>query len=246
MTEPTTETTEPNDLAKRRRVHQLTAEMADLLKAGAERYVELHDIGVDTRDIVKLIGAELPTAANELVAQNESLAFSMDAAYLSLTMPTPKTDDERREQSKRMAALMGKYYDSGMDTAPAFFSQATELIERKSRDPQLGWTPMRRLIERLFAEAPKLNDASGSPVEGQAPALECSIVLRTLPMQLTGSLSRTPEGILRLLSPTEIQDPQTKRQKMVLAEQFFELEDVVTIVLQRDISMSANERRIIS
>ena len=91
-----------------------------------------------------------------------------------------------------------------------------------------------------------MTEASGKPVEGQAPAFECSVILRTLPMQLSGSLSRTPEGALRLLSPTEIQDTTTKRQKTVLAEQFFEIEDVVTIVLQRDVTMSAGERRIVT
>ena len=150
MTDTPTEQIEPNELAKRRRVHQLTAEIADLMKAGAERFCELQELGVDTRDVAKLVGDELPPTARELLMQSDALAFSLDSAYLNLTLPPPKDLAERAEQAKKMSAVMSKYYDGGMGIAPDFYSQANALIEKKSRDPQLGWTPKRRVIERLF------------------------------------------------------------------------------------------------
>lgn len=240
-------TTETNDIAKRRRVHELTSDLADLAKDAADRFVELHDIGVDTRDVVRLLLDHLPHARETFSGQEDGLSWSIDSCHAALIAPRNPTDDQRREFARLYNVLLGKYR-STMDGSEMgdMADRLSHQLTKLERDPSHRRSPMRNLIYRLFDEAPKLTDDTGKPVEGQAPAVDCSVILRTLPMQLSGALSKTPEGTLRLLSPTEIQDPQTKRSKVVMAEQFFEIDDVLTIVLQRDISMSQSERRIIS
>lgn len=106
-----------------------------------------------------------------------------------------------------------------------------------------GPRPLELVLERLFNEAPKLTDAKGQAVDGQAPALECAIML-TSGATMQGVLSRTPEGTLRMMSPIEVKDPRSGRPKSAFAEQFFMIDDVITIALQRDIAADAS--RIIS
>lgn len=96
-----------------------------------------------------------------------------------------------------------------------------------------------RVIDRLFAEA----DATRGAGLGadQAPALECYIVLRP-GVTIQGSLSDTPEGTLRMLSPVEVNDPNGRpnAKKLVMAEQFFERSEVVAIAMQRDITSTTS------
>lgn len=240
-----TETTETNDLSKRRRVNELTEQIADLCKDAGERFLELHDIGVDTRDVVQLVASHLrPEVRDMILDQSDSLSFSVDTMYMVATTPLPKNDDDRREASKKYAATMAKYETAFTGGGGAggivgtMYNQVQELVDRKVRDPSLGRLPMDKVIDRLFAEAPKLLDNNGLPIEGQAPALECFIVLIG-GITIQGSLSRTPENTFRMLTPTDIQDPKTKRQRTVMAEQFFTINEVVSIVLQREMSMSA-------
>ena len=106
-------------------------------------------------------------------------------------------------------------------------------------DTDLPGRPMTQVIRRLFADAERLEDADGKPVLGQAPAIRALVVLRGASIPpIQGALSITPEGALRMLSPVGDGKPQ-------LAEQFFAFEDVVTLVLVRDI-VSHQERRIIT
>jgi hypothetical protein len=229
----------PNELAKRRRVRELTEQIADLCKDAGERFLELQDIGVDTRDIVQLVSSHFSAQVRESFegSSQSGVAFALDSLYFGCTTPHPTNDEERRIQAKRYGAMMSKYDLGGAEGVRAVYSQAQTLIDRRTRDPSLGRTAMERVIDRLFAEAPKLEGSNGKPVDGQAPALECFIVLRTGPT-ISGVLSQTPEGLLRMLSPTEITDPKTKRLRTVFAEQFFHVSDVLTVVLQREVTGS--------
>lgn len=84
-------------------------------------------------------------------------------------------------------------------------------------------------IQRLFKENP-------SPLPDQAPAIECGVMLRGVPMTLMGSLSETPEGGLRLLSRS---GQATPGADIPMIEQFFDYEDVMVIAVQRKVTVNA-------
>lgn len=88
---------------------------------------------------------------------------------------------------------------------------------------------MKAVIDRLLAEAPRL--------DGDTPALECHIILRGAGA-IHGALSTTPEGTLRMLSPTHVPDPAGRQgaMKTILAEQFFCYGDVVSLAIERPIT----------
>jgi hypothetical protein len=91
---------------------------------------------------------------------------------------------------------------------------------------------MTRVIDRLLAEAPPLLDANGAPVPDQAPALDC-VVMFSFGQTIRGSLSRTPEGALRMMSPG------TDNGRGVLVEQFFDDSVVASVALVREIKTDA-------
>jgi hypothetical protein len=93
-------------------------------------------------------------------------------------------------------------------------------------------SPLSPVIDRLLAEAAPLLDASGNPVPGQTPALEC-MVMFTSGHTIRGALSRTPEGILRMLSPG------MENGRGVLVEQFFDDDAVSSVALVREIKTDA-------
>lgn len=141
-------------------------------------------------------------------------------------------------RSKRVHELVAELQELGVAAEDVNFLMR-ERGTREITDGLALLTPsvdaMTRQIERLFAEAPKLENGDGSPVEGQAPAVECFVVVRGLPTAINGVLSRV-DGLLRMLTPTEITDPATRRPKRVFSEQFFRVEDVVCIAMMRDIT----------
>ncbi len=92
---------------------------------------------------------------------------------------------------------------------------------------------MRDTIKRMFLEAP-------SPLPDQAPAIECSILLTGVPIALTGSLSETPMGGLRLLSPDPDSHGHGKaRDTYPMIEQFFSYDDVVVVAVRRVVTVEA-------
>lgn len=150
-------------------------------------------------------------------------------------------DEELNGHFAKIAAFMQELQnDLGID--PSAIKQ--ELLDRinavQIRDdgsavyePPVGGhgnaPPMHALLARLFATAPKLTNPDGSVDPTQEPAVQCMVLLRGQPQALMGALSRTVEGCLRLMSPA------TVNGKPVLAEQFFEVEDVQSIMFERDV-----------
>jgi hypothetical protein len=80
------------------------------------------------------------------------------------------------------------------------------------------------LIHRLWQEAPTL------PGITQTPAIE-AVVMFSNGHTVRGSLSETPEGLLRLLSPGT--DPH---DRPLLVEQFFDYDAVMVVALPREIT----------
>lgn len=81
-------------------------------------------------------------------------------------------------------------------------------------------------LRHLFEEV----QAEGAG-DDQAPALTCAIVIRGMPNAISGSLSTTPWGGLRMLSRNG-QDPG-------LVEQYFDYEDVMVVALLREVTATA-------
>lgn len=88
--------------------------------------------------------------------------------------------------------------------------------------------PMTATIKRLLAEAP-------APLPNQAPAVECGVMFPG-GAQFMGSLSETPEGGLRMLSPAQ---QQTQRGVVQMVEQFFDHADVMVIALKREVKLES-------
>lgn len=99
------------------------------------------------------------------------------------------------------------------------------------------------LIERLLTEATP--HPQGTQVPGMTPAIECAVVLRGYPTPIHGALSTTPEGGLRLLSPTGAppasarQGPDAGVKRMLFVEQFFAYEDILVVGLMREMQLTA-------
>lgn len=98
-------------------------------------------------------------------------------------------------------------------------------------------TPIAAVIDRLLAEAPKLENPDGTRDESQAPAMMCHVLLRAQVQPLYGSLSPDPSGALRMLTPTKVQHPGDPVPRDILLEQFFEVEDVVAVMVEREVKL---------
>ncbi len=96
--------------------------------------------------------------------------------------------------------------------------------------------PMQRLVARLFAEAPKLLDDKMEPRPDQAPALECNVTL-TCGREIAGSLSMTPEGTFRMMSPAQAPDDHPLAGKLIMLEAFFTIEEISAVTLIRDLTV---------
>jgi hypothetical protein len=96
-------------------------------------------------------------------------------------------------------------------------------------------------FNKLWEEAPKLTHADGTPDTTQAPAVECCVVLRGIPRDLYGVVSKTPEGTLKMLVVSEELDPKTRvKVRDLMCEYFFDVSDVVSVMVKREV---AGERR---
>jgi len=104
------------------------------------------------------------------------------------------------------------------------------------QETHLTWAPhtMQIVVRRLLAAAPPLLTGAGTPVPGQAPAIEC-VVMFNNGQAVRGSLSETPEGALRLLSPG-VEDGRP-----MLVEQFFGYEAISAVAIPRAVSAAPAE-----
>lgn len=100
--------------------------------------------------------------------------------------------------------------------------------------------PMRETIERLFLECAHPDGLRGSPLwvmlnepwrttGRRIPALDCQVMLRS-GYTAVGILTDTQEGSLRLISVAKRSDDSP-----IIADHYFSCDDVMTIVLGRDV-----------
>jgi hypothetical protein len=102
---------------------------------------------------------------------------------------------------------------------------------------------MKKLIERLMSDGGEpegaMMDLASDLVHpgcnaGRMPkSVECQLVLKS-GYAAAGVLTTTPEDTLRLLSPAKKPDGST-----IIADHYFDYDDVLTIVIGRDMPASA-------
>jgi len=86
-----------------------------------------------------------------------------------------------------------------------------------------------RLIARLFAEAPV--------IDGTSAALQCHVLLRGAMQPIYGALSTTPEGTLRMMTPSKVQHHGEQEPRDIFLEQFFDVSDVVSLMVEREVKL---------
>lgn len=94
---------------------------------------------------------------------------------------------------------------------------------------------MRLRIVRLLLEAPKLDGADRE-------AVQCHVMLTGQPQPLFGSLSYTDEGLLKMMTPSKVKH-EGQPERTIMLEQYFDVHDVVAIMVERE--MKVERSRII-
>ncbi len=224
------------EMARRRHVHELADKIADGLTTLGSGLLKLrNEMGLPMPEIVQLITARTPPGLMEQLQRLQESVEGDFEKYLddhvghgptASTFPFP---------------MPPGYVPSDPEAAADREQVLRDAHERSVRscDDLSGVRRMRMVIDRLFDEAPKLTDGAGKPVEGQAPALQVHLVMRANIPPIQGVLSKSPEGLLRLMTPDEVPDtspgarPNTKRR--IFMEQFFDYSDVVSICIEREI-----------
>ncbi len=245
----------------RERVLALGGDVADLLKDIVDRTKELRELGVPAREWLDIVAQNVPAPAAKFIYWASGyLAAPIDGglAFLAGADPTAagavifeafkegRQEHEAEEVDPYEVSLIGArraakgiLRDEHLDVhgdadlvnlCTAFLAVDADMV-RCAEDP--ATIRMREVISRLFNEAPKLEGAAD-----QAPALEVHILLRSgAPIQFSGILSTTPEGSLRLMTPTK-----DGNGKMCMIEQFFDYSDVTSVALVREAKATEGSR----
>lgn len=260
--------TDTDELGTRRKVLGLADDIADLLKDLWDRVKEYGDLGVPAREWLKLVGARMPQRFDSFIEWASpyiSGAIDIGLPYVSgklgEEMVASRVVEEARERhredhvtGKLVTVNLSKARDTALliaDEDPPLHEDLRNLAEsflaldddaiRMAESPST--IRMRRLIGRLFAEAPKLETPGKGADTDQAPAVEVNVILRGLMQPLSGVLSKTPEGTLKLLTPIP---PDRTPGKVIMIEQFFDYADVTSVAVQRELSVSAPSSIIVS
>lgn len=105
------------------------------------------------------------------------------------------------------------------------YARMAELIVKPSA--------MRVLIDDAIDAGPKMVDDAGQPLPNQSPAVEAGVVIRGTSLSIHGSLSRAPNGLLRLMYRSDASGPGRPPQ---LIEQFFHYDDVAVFALVHEVT----------
>lgn len=237
-----TEKLPDDELATRR----IISDHAQSLWSAAEQFVkvvgQMKELGMSYEDIGDALWTRLP-AATAVAFPQEQVAVSFGIVAESIAASTTnvggETDDERLKRQRSawmdtfgqmpelrgvassMSAMMDRF-----GTRSAAASWNAKLLEQEAAagfaNTAAVWPPpgrAERLIKGLLAASKK--------TPGQTPAIECAVMLRGMPQAMQGALSETPEGGLRMLSPSP----------GVLVEQFFDYADVLVVAVQRAVTL---------
>jgi len=225
-----TTTDTESEFEKRRMIHLFAERIATAAGCAAGDMVELQRRCPETA--LEEIAKHLPSDVAEVVKGNrDTLEFLIDTLRLVFDRGTA---DSAKLQGMvdRMADLGHTHPGSPLDdmarNAASFFKE--KLRDRVERSDDTGNSSTMVEIRRLFAENP-------SPLgEGQAPAIQCAVVLYGFPTPIQGVLSETEHGGLRLLAPA---DPSVRPVggTVNMVEHFFSYDVVTMIAVQRQITL---------
>lgn len=96
---------------------------------------------------------------------------------------------------------------------------------------------MKALVQQLLKDSPKISD-------GDDPAIECAVVLKS-GMQINGALSQRG-GLCRMMQVNERVDPRTRQPMgIVMVEHFFDYEQISDIAIPREVKVDKPEQPII-
>lgn len=214
----------PNEMEHRRRVIQCISELGDLSKSVADRVRELREMGVPMTDWVPVLVEHGSPVIQGLYHRYGTFVTSALDGLMDAKAAGAKNGVE-----SMLAAILGSASRAGkspLDNTP----EEPDDVDTGAAPHCFGFEAvrMKRVIDRLFSDAPKMTDGAGKPDPTQAPALQCHVMLKA-GGSIQGALSVTPEGTLRMMAPNQI------GQKPVMVEHFFDYEQVADIAIFREV-----------
>ncbi len=226
-----------DEITKKRRMAAQTSVLGDAVTSAAGAIAAMRQDGMTSRMIVRNLLEEIrgsfPRETEFL--RDEAMVDTMSSLLELLGVILGATPDHAGAGRQLIGMLEG---DSMFSGVVAKMESALDRLTAApsgtigSRPPELP-PPSWSTIQRLFKENP-------SPLPDQAPAIECGVMLRGLPVTLEGSLSETPEGGLRLLTPDPRQERPIKPGTPVkMIEQFFDYKDVMVVGIRRQVTLDA-------
>lgn len=233
------------ELNRRRRVSELCIALAAAVQDAGAAIGQLRQTS-PTDEWVHLAIEKLPALNKKLGERSYELAPALVGFFLKAWDDRMTSEDGGSFAAGLASAMLGDGGFAQMITPllemfgrrtfatephPAPFAADADIIHAMSPDT----IRIKHVIERLFAEAPKLTAEDGTPRDDQAPALECMLVLKS-GMQVAGSLSVTPEGTLRLLMLNQRTD-RGMAGAPVMTESFFDYDQVSMITVKREVTL---------
>jgi hypothetical protein len=222
-----------DELTKKRRVAALTTELADAVASATRAIGALRqECDLSSRTIIRqtLQGLRTVFPREMETLHNESMIDAM-SGLMELLEVVLQADADDNAVGRRVIGMM-----EGDPMFAGVVAKMESAIDRFGTSVPAGASPPKppcwATIQRLFKENP-------SPLPDQAPAIECGVMLRGVPVTLLGSLSETREGGLRLLSPDPTQERPRPGMPVKMIEQFFDYEDVMVVAVRRAVTMEA-------
>lgn len=127
------------------------------------------------------------------------------------------------------------------DTLPAGFQDRLKFMIDEIRGAYVP-PPIDGLIKLLLDEAPKMTNSDGTPDTTQNEAVQCHVLLRGQMQPLFGALSLHRLGVLRMLTPSKVQHPGEAKPREILLEQFFDIEEVQSVMVEREVKATPGSR----
>jgi len=212
--------TEEDAFTKKRALSTNAKKLADCAYAAAAAVQEMTASGASPGDILRAVWSRL--APREAGILDESIMVDVFSPLLGFLIPMMQDGPDSDRMSRAVSHLR-----FSMGGNPDFSGVVAGMEAAVNRVAVSSPARMKVTIQRLFKENP-------SPLPDQAPAIECGVMLVGIPVTLRGALSETPEGGLRLLSPSG-----SVAGRLQMVEQFFSYEDVLVIAMQREIAVDA-------
>lgn len=242
MTDTPNNVVPPEEIARRRRVNQITDDITAMLKGLRHHAAEYELLGVATREWIPMLIDDNSRVADiyygsAVLQRSVPLLVDVILAIADGKSPSEAMTDELA----KIGSTARRDDDDDDDGDEGGFDLTTLLpllfavFSRQQPNSEASADRLRMLtmLEQLFAAAPKLRNADGVVDDTQAPAVEATVVLRC-GASMQGALSMTPQGGLRMLSPNQ------QNGKPVLVEHFFVLSEVSDIAIIRPMTMSSS------